>query len=1171
MKLSGIDFPKGLLDALSNDSLVVFAGAGVSMGKPANLPNFKNLAEEIAKGTGKEPDKDKPADQFLGELKRSGVDIYKRALEVLNRPGLEPTELHFNLLRLFSIPESVRVVTTNFDLLFERAAETVFDTSPEVFRAPALPLGNKFSGIIHVHGSVCSPEDMVLADEGFGRAYLVERWASRFLVELFRSFTVLFVGYSHNDIIMKYLARALPAGENTTRFILTDDEEIKKWKEQGISPIVYPRQLTEDHGALYEGVNTLAKYVSWGVLDWKRKINEIAEKEPLLLDEEEEGIINQALSDAAKMRSFTGAALSPQWIGWLDENGYLDDLFGDTDLDEPGFLLAHWLAEKFARNHSEQLFFLISRHGTNLNPYFWERLARRIGQDDDLWDKNTLSRWISLLLSTAPKNPHDIILLWLGERCIEHGLLDDLVEIFDTITASGMELCDRPDFHAENPNPPLSIKAEWELASDRLKINALWEKGLKPNLDQVAEPLLASIIRQMETQHRRLAVWGNADRDWNPASSRRSAIEPNEQDRYPESFDVLIDAARDCLKWLVSKRPETAFQLYDRMSGAEAPLLRRLAVHTLFTREDLGPDEKIDWLLSRIDLHDLSTHHEMFRAVTKTYPAAAQEKRKKVIDAVLAYHWPDEEDENRDSLAAEVHVDWLHVLHAEKPDCDLAGRALDGLRKRFPDIKPSEHPEHLSWTSEAQHYFPQSAWTVEELLSKPGGEWVEKLLSFRQKELLGPCRPGLVSAVGEAARKDPEWGFTLAEALAERKEWISDIWVGLLNAFLQTSMKENQVREVLKLLNQEELRRANSLPAARVLLSLTRDGKLYGQPDCLAKADQIAEDMWDCLDDGDEVQSRKSEWPEQAVNHPAGILVQFWLKSYTQDPRPHVLEGKHAAALLRVCQDETLAGRLGRCILGGRFSFLLDIDEKWAKRNLLPLFGKCVGEDDYYALWSGFLQWQQITPEIAGIMESSFLKAVSRFKDCPDPQLREKFIEAFVTMLVYFVPEPTEKWIPKFFENANEEWELSFAFAVRSHLAKMGSEFRRRLWERWLKLYWKNRLQGVPAQLNPHEVSAMLDWLPYLDEEFPEAVDLAVEMQKTTFEIGLILNGIEKSGLWQRRPEAAAKLLIYLVPCGIDGPESSAAQDLAAKLLQSGIPEPLRTGLEDLAPQPGSM
>jgi hypothetical protein len=56
-------------------------------------------------------------------------------------------------------------------------------------------------------------QDIVLTDSDFGRAYLTEGWARRFLVDLFRHFTVLFVGYSHSDTVMHYLARALPEQE----------------------------------------------------------------------------------------------------------------------------------------------------------------------------------------------------------------------------------------------------------------------------------------------------------------------------------------------------------------------------------------------------------------------------------------------------------------------------------------------------------------------------------------------------------------------------------------------------------------------------------------------------------------------------------------------------------------------------------------------------------------------------------------------------------------------------------------------------------------------------------------------------------------------------------------------------------------------------------------------
>ena len=49
MKISDIHFPPSLLSALRDDSLVVFAGAGVSAGKPASLPNFRAFAESMPK------------------------------------------------------------------------------------------------------------------------------------------------------------------------------------------------------------------------------------------------------------------------------------------------------------------------------------------------------------------------------------------------------------------------------------------------------------------------------------------------------------------------------------------------------------------------------------------------------------------------------------------------------------------------------------------------------------------------------------------------------------------------------------------------------------------------------------------------------------------------------------------------------------------------------------------------------------------------------------------------------------------------------------------------------------------------------------------------------------------------------------------------------------------
>lgn len=1145
------------------------------MGEPANLPNFSCLTEAIARGTGEKLKDNETEDQFLGRLKHGDVNVHERAAKELQQNDPEPTDLHSDLLRLFLRPELVRIVTTNFDLLFERAAEEVFDLNPEVFRAPALPLGNKFRGIVHVHGSVAYPQEMILTDKDFGRAYLVESegWARRFLVELFRSSNVLFVGYSHNDTIMNYLARALPASGEVKRFALTDDGNYEKWQVLGIEPIAYNSSGDCDHGALYEGVNKLVEYVRWRISDWQiriKELEELVEKGLFSLGEEEEGILDQVLSDTTKVGFFVETASAPQWVKWLDDNKYLDSLFGNADLDEIDFQLANWLAVKFAHRHPDQLFFLIGRHGTVLNPLFWERLARFIGQDREPWDKNILSRWMCLLLATAPQNPHDFILLWLGESCAKYELFEDLVEIFDTMSRSHLYLEGYvwPDAGTDESNSPIPVMLE--PTSGHFKINKLWEEGVKPNLDQVVEPLLLNVIKHLETQHRKLSVWGVTWHNRDPASSRRAAIEPNEQNTRPRPLDVLIDVVRDCLEWLASNRPETAAQLCDRLVETKVPLFRRLALHTLLIREDLTPDEKIDWLLPKMDFDDTSIHHELFRAVTETYPDAGPQRRHNVVEAVLAYSFPYEQDENKDLYTTGVHLDWLNSLHTAKPDCSFAKQALDKLREKFPNLQPSEHPDHLMWVGEVGWIGPQSPWTVEQLLSKPAEEWIEELLSFNQEEFTGPDRRGLVLAIRDAAKQDFQWGLVLARALAEKEEWDTDIWSQLLNAWSETGVNENQYEEVLRLLSRTELYDKNALPVAGVLFALVKNDSESCPLNLLLRANQIARTLWQNIGQ-EKVLSEQLDWPTKAINHPAGLLALFWLNSLSlwrrrQDLMPHTFDAEYSLALSIIVQDGSMSGRLGRCVLAGHFSFLLDADEEWTKENLLPLFEKSADKDDYHAVWSGFLAWQRINPSIAELLGQAFLGAVEGIKkDYPQRHQRSGFVSAYVTMLVYFVVDPIDKWIPIFFENADEADKRDFAFQVKRHLVHMDESRREELWRHWLKSYWENRLMGVPSPLEPSEISRMLDWLLDLGNLFPEAVDLAIKMQPPgPLEQNFIVGNINKSDFWESYSEPVAKLLVYLGDCGLPDYEWYEGKELVAKLLKLNIPQELKANLEDL-------
>jgi hypothetical protein len=102
MKFGKVDFPKRLLDALRDNKLVVFAGAGVSMGKPACLPDFCALTNIIAEHTNKARGDTENLEEFLGRLHDDCTNVHEIAKSVLSRDGLlsTPRESRMGIIQM---------------------------------------------------------------------------------------------------------------------------------------------------------------------------------------------------------------------------------------------------------------------------------------------------------------------------------------------------------------------------------------------------------------------------------------------------------------------------------------------------------------------------------------------------------------------------------------------------------------------------------------------------------------------------------------------------------------------------------------------------------------------------------------------------------------------------------------------------------------------------------------------------------------------------------------------------------------------------------------------------------------------------------------------------------------------------------------------------------------
>jgi len=326
MIFANVRLPDEIRIAREEGRLVIFAGAGISTPPPSILPSFNGLACKICgrpveKGT---------EDRALGKQTKNGTDVHLAAAQILYNSKTFPTEAHKEILRVFGAAKKVRIVTTNFDDHFSAAAHNVCrkDPVPE-FYAPALPLGDDFQGIVYLHGSArVNPHAMVLTDKDFGAAYLTRGWAKDFLVHCFSKFTVLFVGYSHHDVTINYLARGMSQTDLKGRWAfvssdLTPDDE-ENWRHLEIKIQQYPIDPTNKNNAHQALTNLFigwTKHTKETLLHRSKRVKTIAAGLPPESDADFE-YLDYCLHHSQLAKDFCDAVRHPAWVGWMHAKGY---------------------------------------------------------------------------------------------------------------------------------------------------------------------------------------------------------------------------------------------------------------------------------------------------------------------------------------------------------------------------------------------------------------------------------------------------------------------------------------------------------------------------------------------------------------------------------------------------------------------------------------------------------------------------------------------------------------------------------------------------------------------------------------------------------------------------------------------------------------------------------
>lgn len=341
----GPDIPSDLLDARDDGQVIFFCGSGVSLHQ-AGGPTFPQLAQRVITELGV-PSQSTAAqllgiaqtlpaidgvgsviatDQIFGLLERDfpAHDVRRAVAKAVKPPQTAILDAHRSLLDLSRGPDGItRLVTTNFDLLFEAASSTPLDfLVPPLFPNPSK--GTGFRGIVHLHGKVndayddIDSEEFVLSSADFGRAYLSDGWATRFMQALIERFRIVFVGYSADDPPLKYLLEALRPNYAGDRLYAFQSGAAKAasalWMQKGVTAIPFDR-----FDQLWSTITLWAERAR-DPDAWHISIAALASQPPGSLKSFERGQIAHLVSSQAGARAFLAAKPTPpaQWLGVFD-------------------------------------------------------------------------------------------------------------------------------------------------------------------------------------------------------------------------------------------------------------------------------------------------------------------------------------------------------------------------------------------------------------------------------------------------------------------------------------------------------------------------------------------------------------------------------------------------------------------------------------------------------------------------------------------------------------------------------------------------------------------------------------------------------------------------------------------------------------------------------------
>lgn len=1072
----GPEIPERLMWAHEEGRVVFFCGAGISY--PAGLRNFTWLVDQIytqlhrtRRGPEEAAYNEKRYDAVLNLLEKDlagGRETLRSHLPDILKPDLRRRHAlatHRALLTLArDRSDRTRLVTTNFDRLFVKAGGKVGHIS-----APHLPTPkqSRWDGVVYLHGlmaekpSTTDLNRLVLTSGDFGLAYLTERWASRFVSELFTKYTICFVGYSADDVVLRYMLDALSAdellGEKPIEVFsfagasAGDEEAIREsWRAKGVTPIIYDDR--GGHSCLHETLRSWAKTYQAGLQGRRGVALREARLSPDKLDESGSTArlvwaLNESSGEIAK--AFATAEPAPT-IAWLAP--FTEPRFDRTDLPQFG-ILCNQLPN--GRPGDQELKFSLLSHPSAPAYARWTSLVTHDGFLTAQAGMDSVSMWLAQWLCRHLDKSETI--LWVAENGGRlHPMFENMVRnqlrgaelgssyrrIWEVIAAGCVKTRENSsDFNGWAFQLPAgAISATSKLLLYRLleprvsfrepfRLREESEEAQRPSSEARVSDIVAwTLTLEGGHPHDVFDRLGTRD-DWSsflveslPVFTQllrrcvdlmvvlegaspeedlsvwhQPSIAPHGQNRHHNAWTILIELCRDA--WDATAKVDEALALseFQRWRSIDYVVFRRLAMYCAATNKVIPTATALELLSDKSALWSENCKHEAIQLMMHLAP------KLKPVDAGHFLSRISKGPPRKMYRADLSRADWKYVRERTTWVRLTKWREANArLPKAYFLLLRNLEAAHPEWLAEEREPLEFRSW-----MSSGFGDW--RTISKLPRDVVG-----LAHALTERTdsfiatddwltlcAEDPDLARGALRRLIAMESWPPSAWRDVLNSSVENANPVITLAEfggkIATAPDSFFAETQHSLP-----WWLKQQAKVvpvqYAR-DFLSICARILESLkGEPLDATDDVVG-------QAINHPIGRTVEA-VFDHWYATKPQLGQGltqPYRGLFQAICDGDVDAYKPGRVIAAANLYSLFLADSDWTRSTLLPWFDFRRSPSVAAACWEGYLWVPRIDARLFGEMVVLFSVAAGEYV------LLGKHKGQFASLLVWTIMEVADE------------------------------------------------------------------------------------------------------------------------------------------------------------------